>query len=442
MTPPPDEAGVAEPVNSVAPVDPVNPVDPVDTSIQSLEPAVDLPLVRLADGMPEVVTTERALIRAAKVIAGGSGPVALDAERASGFRYGQKAYLVQVRRHGAGTWLFDPVALPDLRPLDAAIGDGEWVLHAATQDLPCLAGVGMAPHVLFDTELGGRLAGLPRVGLRSMVEHYLGMRLAKEHSAADWSTRPLPEPWLEYAALDVEVLLDLRDAVHADLVGQDKWEWAEQEFAALTSFSGPPERVDPWRRTSGMHKIRTRRAVAAVQELWLERDRIAAQRDVSPGRVLPDAALIQLASGGSAIFSGPAQAVPRAARRNQRNWVRALDRAGAIPDQQLPPLTLPGSGPPPPKLWAERDPVAASRLDYVRRELTAFAAARTVPVENLLSPDALRRVLWQPSWVGESPGADEALERLGARPWQRAIAAGIIERAIAKYPSERTRGAI
>lgn len=419
-------------------------VEPVVESVAEpqIEPAVAYPPVRLSDGLPEVVTSERALLRAAKIIAAGTGPVALDAERASGFRYGQKAYLVQVRRQGAGTWLFDPVALPDLRPLDGAIGHAEWVLHAATQDLPCLAGVGMAPNVLFDTELGGRLAGLPRVGLGAMVEHYLGLHLAKEHSAADWSTRPLPEPWLEYAALDVEMLLELRDAVHDDLVAQDKWGWAEQEFAALTSFSGPPERVDPWRRTSGMHKVRTRRAIAAVQELWLERDRIAAQRDVSPGRVLPDTALIQLATAGSNVFSGPSQAVPRAARRNQRNWQRALDRATAIPDHQLPPLTLPGSGPPPPKLWAERDPVAANRLDYVRRELAAFATQHKVPVENLVSPDALRRLLWQPGWIGDSPNADEALERLGARPWQRAIAAGIIEQAIATYPSERTRGAI
>ena len=144
-------------------------------------------------------------------IAAGEGPVAIDAERASGYRYGQRAYLVQVRREGAGTWLIDPVGCPDLTPLDEAIGAAEWILHAATQDLACLAEVGLRPRQLFDTELAARILGLPRVGLAAVVEHYLGLSLAKEHSAVDWSTRPLPEPWLRYAALDVEVLDELRN---------------------------------------------------------------------------------------------------------------------------------------------------------------------------------------------------------------------------------------
>src|SRR5690349_19735977 len=248
-----------------------------------------------ADGVPPVVESERALMDAARAIAAGEGPVALDAERASGYRYGQRAYLVQLRREGSGTWLIDPIACPDLSPINDAIGSAEWILHAATQDLACLAEVGLRPQQLFDTELAGRLLGLPRVGLAAVVEHYLGLSLAKEHSAVDWSTRPLPEPWLLYAALDVEVLVEVRDHVAADLEAQGKTGWATEEFDALTRFTGPPPRVDPWRRTSGMHKVRNRRTAAIVRELWQERDAMAVERDVSPGRVLPDAALIEVA---------------------------------------------------------------------------------------------------------------------------------------------------
>ncbi|MEO6142923.1 MAG: ribonuclease D, partial [Dermatophilaceae bacterium] len=212
-----------------------------------------------AEGVPDVVVDERALVLAAESIAAGSGPVALDAERASGYRYGQRAYLIQIRREGSGTCLIDPIACPDLSPISDVISDLEWILHAATQDLPCLAEVGLHPTRLFDTELAGRLIGLPRVGLAAVVEHYLGLRLAKEHSAVDWSTRPLPEPWLRYAALDVEVLCQVRDLMADDLMAQDKMLWAEQEFDSLTRFTGPPIRVDPWRRTSGMHKVRNRR---------------------------------------------------------------------------------------------------------------------------------------------------------------------------------------
>jgi len=393
------------------------------------------PLLFPADGVPEVVSDERRLMTAAAAIAAGTGPVAIDAERASGHRYGQRAYLVQLRRAGSGTWLLDPAACPDLSPVADAIGDAEWVLHAATQDLPCLAEVGLRPVRLFDTELGARLVGLPRVGLGTAVEHYLGLSLAKEHSAVDWSRRPLPEPWLRYAALDVEVLLQLRDAVAADLQQQGKWEWALQEFDALTSFTGPAPRVDPWRRTSGMHRVRRRRGIAVVRELWYVRDRIAQRRDTSPSRVLSDASLVGLA------VDPPKDASEFATRRELRSiarsprvWLEAIDVALAIPEEALPPLTLPSSGPPPPRLWADRNPVAAARLAHVRDAITAYATEHTVPVENLLTPDLLRRVLWTPPDDLAEAGFAAALRAGGARAWQADIVAPILAEAAERHP--------
>lgn len=387
-----------------------------------------------ADGIPEVVEEEAVLAEAAAALAAGTGPVAVDAERASGYRYGQRAYLVQVRRAGAGTFLIDPIACPDLTPLARALADVEWVVHAATQDLPCLAEVGLAPQRLFDTELGARLAGQPRVGLAAVLEHYLHVTLAKEHSAVDWSTRPLPEPWLRYAALDVEVLVELRDAIEADLAAQDKLGWARQEFDALTSFAGPPAKVDPWRRLSGLHKIRSRRTLGIARALWYARDEIARARDVSPGRVIPDAALVDIAQAAPTSAAAVAAATPnRAARRYAVHWLTAAKGALALPDDQLPPRSLPSTGPPPPRAWADRDPAAAARLTHARAELSAFSQAHGVPVENLLAPDLLRRLLWEP------PSADEAsvreeLRRRGARPWQVEIAAPIIQDALTVPP--------
>ena len=148
-------------------------------------------------------------------MASGNGPFAVDAERASGFRYSNRAYLVQIRRAGAGTVLIDPVnhggdPRGDAGPVAEVLATDEWVLHAADQDLPCLAEIGMTPTKLYDTELAGRLAGYDRVNLATMVQRLLGLQLMKGHGAADWSKRPLPHDWLNYAALDVEVLLDLR----------------------------------------------------------------------------------------------------------------------------------------------------------------------------------------------------------------------------------------
>jgi ribonuclease D len=381
-----------------------------------------VPLLEPRDGVPAVVTTGEALTRATRALAGGSGPVAVDAERASGFRYGQRAFLVQFRRREAGTVLVDPVTCPDLSGLDAALAPAEAVLHAAGQDLPCLAELGYRPRTLFDTELAGRLLGYPRVGLAALVEEVLGLRLAKGHGAEDWSTRPLPAEWLRYAALDVEVLVELRDALAGELEEQGKAEWAREEFAAVLAARPPGPRQDPWRRTSGIHRVRSRRGLAVVRELWLERDAIARRRDLSPGRVLSDAAIVEAAralpSDADELMALPGF-TGRGARRHVRNWMAAVRRAQAEPETALPAASGPAAdGPPPAHRWPERDPAAARRLAGARAVVTALAESLSVPTENLLHPDAVRRVAWKPPEPPTPEAIAAQLAGYGARPWQ------------------------
>lgn len=379
------------------------------------------------DGVPLVIETQSGLERCAAAIAAGTGPAGVDAERASGFRYGQRAFLVQIRREGSGTWLIDPEPFENLAIINDALQGVEWILHAASQDLPCLLELGMWPDKLFDTELAARLAGLPRVGLAAVIEQLLGFGLAKEHSAADWSTRPLPEPWLRYAALDVEVLTELREELIELLEADGKLEFAEQEFAAILAAGVAPPRVDPWRKTSGLHQIRDRRQLAAVRELWLERDSLAQKRDVAPGRLIPDSALVAAAK---AMPSTVPQLLAtkgfhgRAAQREAPRWLRCIAAARDLAD--LPPLHLPTNAPPPPRVWADRDPEAAARLATARPLLQQKAEDMNLPLENLLTPDYLRRVAWRPpADITEETVAAE-LRALGAREWQVGLVAPLI----------------
>ncbi|QYX76932.1 HRDC domain-containing protein [Streptomyces akebiae] len=387
----------------------------------SSEAGAPIPLLEPRDGIPAVIADESSLAAVIADFAAGSGPVAVDAERASGYRYGQRAYLVQLRREGAGTALIDPVACPDLSGLGEALSGVEWVLHAATQDLPCLREIDMVPTRIFDTELAGRLAGFPRVGLGAMVEGVLGYVLEKGHSAVDWSTRPLPEPWLRYAALDVELLVDLRDALEKELERQGKLEWARQEFDAIASAPPAEPRKDPWRRTSGMHKVRRRRQMAVVREMWEARDRIARRRDVSPGKVLSDAAIVEAAlalpvnAHALAALTGFGH---RMGRRQLEQWQAAVDRARALPDSALPAHGQPVTGPPPPKAWADKDPAAAARLSAARAGVSALAEQLTMPQENLITPDTVRRLCWEPPVTADAESISAALAGYGARAWQ------------------------
>ncbi len=394
-----------------------------------------VPLLAPRDGLPPLIITASQLARAEQALAAGRGPVAVDAERASGFRYGHRAFLVQLRREGAGTVLIDPVACPDLSGVNRALAGVEAVLHAASQDLPCLAELGFRPTELFDTELAGRLLGYPRVGLGTLVETVLGLSLEKSYSAADWSTRPLPQDWLQYAALDVEVLVELRDALARQLTEQGKLEWARQEFAAVLAAGPPPPRAEPWRRTSGIHRVRSRRGLAVVRALWQERDRIAQQRDVSPTRVLADAAIIEAARTppkDAAALTTISGFTGRGARRHAGEWLRAISRARAAADADLPESSAPaGDGPPPAHRWAERDPEAARRLTAARAAVTALAEKHNLPAENLLLPDTVRRLAWQPPDPLSPDTVGDALASCGARPWQISLTAETLAGALA-----------
>ena len=394
-----------------------------------------LPNARLSAPV-EVTATREDYLQAVSVLSNGTGPIAVDAERASGFRYSQRAYLIQVHRRGAGTFLFDPPAIGDFSELQAAIRDEEWILHAASQDLACLREVGLDPARIFDTELAARLLGFARVGLAWVVEELLGLHLAKEHSAADWSTRPLPESWLVYAALDVELLPDLRDRMVALLDEAGKTAIAAEEFTAVLDKE-TAVRAEPWRRLSGVHTVKGLRNLAVARELWEERDETARTADVSPGRLIPDSSIIAAAKAlprskrelaAMRDFSG------RASRTELDRWWNAIERG--LTTEELPQMRGSGESLPPPRAWSDRNPDADRRLKAARETVTAIAAQYSLPVENLISPDTLRRVAWAPPEPVEAGTVADALRSLGARRWQvDAIAEGVAEAFVAARQS-------
>lgn len=366
-----------------------------------------------------VIEDAEGFLAACDTLAAGSGPVAVDVERASGFRYSQRAYLIQVFRRGAGVFLFDPSTIEDFAPLQAAIGDTEWVFHAASQDLPSLRERGLEPPSIFDTELGSRLLGHERVGLGAVVEQTLGITLAKAHSAADWSTRPLPASWLEYAALDVEHLIDVRDVLAAELDEQHKTQFAREEFQAVLDRLPKPARDDPWRRLSGLHAVRGRRALAVARSLWQAREDFAREQDVAPGRLVPDRALVAAVLADPAskqALAGVKEFNGRASRTQLDRWWNAI--VAGRESTELPPDRVPSDTLPPPRAWADRNPEADRRLKAARPAVEARAEELRMPTENLLTPETLRRVAWAPpaEITAESVGA--ALAELGARPWQ------------------------
>ncbi len=393
-------------------------------------------------GLPELVATPEQFEAMLLALAQGSGPYAVDAERASGYRYSARAYLIQIKRQGGGLHLIDPIPFgvgsTHFAGLNELWRDEEVILHASTQDLPCLREVGLNPTRLFDTELAGRLVGLPRVGLGALVESLLDIGLAKEHSAQDWSVRPLPEDWLNYAALDVELLIELRNEIEKLLIEKKKLEWAHQEFASILAAPPSAKRVDPWRRTSGMHKVKKRSQLALVKALWEARDDLAAHLDISPGRILSDLAIstIALANEGTPLATKKdlekvLRPIGLRARwfENTPRWLKAIEGALSLSEDEMPLARSKSEALPPIKIWRERFPEKYTPLSHARFEMSLKAQELELPVENLLTPEHLRQICWQlpqPSEVGD------LLHQMGARPWQIEISTPILIHALAQ----------
>jgi ribonuclease D len=392
------------------------------------------PLLAPTAGTPAVIQTEESFKSALVELARGAGPFAVDAERASGYKYSARAYLIQIKRNSGGLHLIDPIAFGPGHQLFIELNDllntDEVILHASTQDLPCLRELGIYPRLLFDTELGGRIAGLPRVGLGPLLEAHLGVSLAKEHSAVDWSVRPLPLDWLNYAALDVELLIELRNIIAQLLFDAKKLAWAEAEFAAILAAPPNPPRVDPWRRTSGMHKIRKRNQLAIIRSLWNARNQIAESLDVSPGKLLNDSAIIELAINPPANkrdFDKVLRPIGLRARwkENLETWLAAIAEAVALSENDYPEMRAAGDSMPPTKIWKERFPEKYAPYTHARAAVEARALELDIPVENLISPDVIRKLVWKLS----DDVAKDAIE-LGARPWQVAEIAELVKAAM------------
>jgi len=410
------------------------------------EEIVAVPLLQPSAGTPDIIDTEEAFGQALEQLAQGTGPFAVDAERASGFRYSARAYLIQIKRTDGGLHLIDPIPFgPGHKlfiDLNNLLNTDEVILHASTQDLPCLRELGINPVKLFDTELAGRIAGLPRVGLGPLLESIMGVLLAKEHSAADWSARPLPKDWLTYAALDVELLVELRNHMYKILEDAKKLPWALEEFASILKAPPAPPRVDPWRRTSGMHKIKRRDQLAVIKSLWIARDEIASKQDIAAGKLLNDSAIVELAIAVPTTkkeFEKCLRPMGLRARwiENLQLWLDSIASAVALPEDQWPSMRTNADTLPPIKLWRDKFPEKFAPLSHARAAIELIAQENQIPVENLITPEHVRRVCWKPP-VGATSTlsvslVESALSELGARQWQidlvaPSLAAALLER--------------
>ncbi|HJC29589.1 MAG TPA: HRDC domain-containing protein [Candidatus Dietzia intestinipullorum] len=392
----------------------------------------------------EFIDDERGLDEAASALDASAGPIAVDVERASGIRYSERAFLVQLRAATGPALLVDPETPGrTVGPLSHSLSPRRLLLHAASQDLPSLRELGISPASLVDTELAGRFLGTDRVNLGAMISEHLGIGLAKAYSAVDWSRRPLPAAWLEYAAYDVLFLHDLADVVLPRLDELGRREWFEAECRHLVESDTPPPAVVPWRRLSRLSSLRTGRQYARARELWSARDRVAADRDIAPKRLLPDSAIIEAARTGptsrSALlgidgFDGPHR------RRLAGDWLAALEWADELGEDDLPSRSAPRGELPPHTTWKRVEPEAAALLETAREVIASIAGDLGLEQSLILRPATLRLWAWRAATTDPDDDAEllhEVFRAERVRQWQIELTAPGLTQAVHRFRAER-----
>jgi ribonuclease D len=335
----------------------------------------------------------------------------VDTEAAGYHRYLDRVCLIQLSTR-SDTYLVDPLALEAISPLEPllAAADVEVVFHDADYDLRLLdRDFGIDVRGLFDTRIAAQFLGEPGIGLASLVEKYVGVRLAKKFQRADWAQRPLPREMLEYAAEDTRHLPHLRDRMLDALEAAGRLHWAQEEFRIAEAARWEPSvDGDAYRRLKGTRDLRPRQ-LAALRELHAWRESVARARDAAPFRVMANGVLVEAArlmpASARELAAVPGLA-PALARRYGEAMLAAIETARRLPESELP--QRPRRSPPPP-----HDPTFEARLERLRAARDRVAEALGLDRGFLMPRHQLEDL------ARSVPQSREALlSRSGVRQWQ------------------------
>src|SRR5919197_3313595 len=199
---------------------------------------------------------------------------------------------------------FDPAPLADV----LADPEVEVVLHAGRQDVALLRRVWSTEiRNIFDTQVAAGFAGRrAQLGYEALLSELTGVRLRKSASFTRWDARPLSEEQVRYAREDVLHLLELADALQAELSERGRLGWAREECRALEDVSDDRDAEAIFARLPRVNSLDPApRAVARDLVEW--RENVAREGDRPVPSVLPDAALVEVAKRRPASLERLAQ---------------------------------------------------------------------------------------------------------------------------------------
>ena len=192
----------------------------------------------------------------------------------------------------------DPLEVPSIAAWWDIMADEQTtvIVHGGQAEIRfCLQQSGRPPAKLVDVQLAEGLRGRSYpLSYSAIVERVLGHKIDSNQTRTDWLRRPLSPEQIQYALEDVSYVLEVWDTQREWLAKQGRLEWAFAEFDRMIQEIQSEERVAPWERLPGIHKL-PRRELAVAQRLAQWREEEAAYRNRPARRILRDDLLIDLA---------------------------------------------------------------------------------------------------------------------------------------------------
>jgi ribonuclease D len=357
------------------------------------------------------IDTPEALAQAAVGLK-GVRRIALDCEAAGFHRFSDRLCLVQLSTPDAH-FLLDPLALDLSETLRPILEDPlvQVVMHGPDYDVRLLdRDLDIRLEGLFDTQVAASLLGAPAIGLSSLLEHHLSIKLSKAYQRADWAQRPLTEGMLAYAANDTRHLMALADILLGELEEKGREGWAQEECHFLEAIRWEEDGGDPIIKVKGAKEL-SAREVTALREALSWRNEIAESKDRAPFRVAGDPVLLSvvLERPGSLDELEEMKGIsPRLAKEYGRELLIRLERVDGLPDDELNPYPrFRGNGPGRP---TPEEEALANRIRDLR---TGKANELGLDRGVLLSNSQIMEI------VRQTPRSAEELVGLpGIRRWQ------------------------
>jgi ribonuclease D len=236
-------------------------------------------------------------------------------------------------------YLIDPLTVGPLDRFWQLVVDpaNRVIVHAGREEIRlCQHFTGHVPTNLFDLQIAAGMVGMVYpLGHGALVSQLLGIQLSKLETLTEWRERPLTRQQIRYAYDDVRFLLPLWERLEKELDRLDRLAWVEEDVARLAARATVDEGMtEKWRKLRGIGSL-DRLRLAMIRELYRWREETAARLNRPPRTLVRDDLLIEI------VRRNPRRdhdlhVIRGLPKRNLEAIVEAVERARALPPDQLP----------------------------------------------------------------------------------------------------------